>query len=123
MKKVLAFVLVVVMLLGVSVSANNPIVKEDDQGNRVYAGDPAAIVVDDTVYLFCGHDTSTTNYYYMPEWLCYSSKDLVNWTYEGVPMKASDFSWARLLTHGQVRLNIITVSTTFLCAKTRRVFL
>ncbi len=93
MKKILAFLLAFMMILAVSVSANNPIVKEDDRGNRVYAGDPAAIVVGDTVYLFCGHDTSTTNYYYMPEWLCYSSKDLVNWTYEGVPMKASDFSW------------------------------
>lgn len=93
MKKFLAVVLVCMMLFGIVVSANNPIVKEDDKGNRVYAGDPAAIVVDDTVYLFCGHDTSTTNNYYMPEWLCYSSKDMVNWKYEGVPMKASDFSW------------------------------
>ncbi len=93
MKKVLAMVLTVLMLMSISVSANNPIVKEDDRGNRVYAGDPAAIVVGDTVYLFCGHDTSTTNYYYMPEWLCYSSKDMVNWKYEGVPMRASDFSW------------------------------
>ncbi|MBQ8002720.1 MAG: family 43 glycosylhydrolase [Clostridia bacterium] len=93
MKRVIAALLTVLMLFTVTVSANNPIVKEDDKGNRVYAGDPAAIVVDDTVYLFCGHDTSTTNYYYMPEWLCYSSKDMVNWKYEGVPMKASDFSW------------------------------
>lgn len=93
MKKFMLAVCAVAMLFCINVSANNPIVKEDDMGNRVYAGDPAAIVVDDTVYLFCGHDTSTTNYYYMPQWLCYSSKDMVNWTYEGVPMKASDFSW------------------------------
>ncbi|MGM9550624.1 MAG: family 43 glycosylhydrolase [Clostridia bacterium] len=95
MKRVLAVVLVFMMLLGINVSANNPIVKEDDKNSRVYAGDPAAIVVDDTVYLFCGNDTSTTNYYYMPQWLCYSSKDMVNWKYEGVPMKASDFSWGK----------------------------
>ncbi|MBQ8540906.1 MAG: family 43 glycosylhydrolase [Clostridia bacterium] len=93
MKRVTACLLAVLLLLGITVSANNPIVKEDNAGNRVYAGDPAAIVVGDTVYLFCGHDTSTTNYYYMPEWLCYSSKDMVNWEYEGVPMRASDFSW------------------------------
>lgn len=94
MKKLISAVLCFIMVLSaLSVNANNPIVKEDDAGNRVYAGDPAAIVVGDTVYLFCGHDTSATNSYYMPEWLCYSSKDLVNWTYEGVPMKASDFSW------------------------------
>lgn len=95
MKKILAAMLVCMMLLGITVSANNPIVKEDDKGNRVYAGDPAAIVVDDTVYLFCGHDTSATNNYYMPEWLCYSSKDMVNWKYEGVPMTAADFSWGK----------------------------
>lgn len=95
MKKIFAIVLAVMMLMGITVSANNPVVKTDDAGNRVYAGDPAAIVVDDTVYLFCGHDTSTTNYYYMPEWLCYSSKDMVNWTYEGVPMTAGDFSWGK----------------------------
>ena len=95
MKKTIFLVLTLIMLFSVTVSANNPIVKTDNAGNRVYAGDPAAIVVDDTVYLFCGHDTSTTNYYYMPEWLCYSSKDMVNWTYEGVPMKASDFSWGK----------------------------
>ncbi|MBQ6794884.1 MAG: family 43 glycosylhydrolase [Clostridia bacterium] len=93
MKRVLAFVMAFMMLFAISVSANNPIVKEDGNGNRIYAGDPAAIVVDDTVYLFCGHDTSTTNSYYMPEWLCYSSKDMINWKYEGVPMRASDFSW------------------------------
>lgn len=95
MKKILAFLLALMMVFTITVSANNPIVKEDDKGNRVYAGDPAAIVVNDTVYLFCGHDTSTTNYYYMPEWLCYSSKDMINWTYEGVPMTASDFSWGK----------------------------
>ena len=93
MKRVLAILIALMLIMSVAVSANNPVVKEDDMGNRVYAGDPAAIVVDDTVYLFCGHDTSTTNYYYMPEWLCYSSKDMVNWKYEGVPMKASEFSW------------------------------
>lgn len=93
MKRILVLVMALMLLFGISVSANNPIIKEDDNGNRVYAGDPAAIVVGDTVYLFCGHDTSTTNYYYMPQWLCYSSKDMVNWKYEGVPMSASDFSW------------------------------
>ncbi len=95
MKKIFALFLVLMLALSVTASANNPIVKEDNLGNRVYAGDPAAIVVGDTVYLFCGHDTSTTNYYYMPQWLCYSSKDMLNWKYEGVPMKASDFSWGK----------------------------
>lgn len=93
MKRIFSIFLIIMLFMSITISANNPIVKEDDMGNRVYAGDPAAIVVGDTVYLFCGHDTSTTNYYYMPEWLCYSSKDLINWTYEGVPMRASDFSW------------------------------
>ena len=97
MKRVLMAVIIVVMLMGISVSANNPIIKEDDTGNRVYTGDPAAIVVGDTVYLFCGHDTSSRETYEMPEYLCYSSKDMVNWKYEGIPMSARDFPWGKAI--------------------------
>lgn len=74
-------------------SANNPIIRTDGDGNRVYAGDPAIYVEGDTVYLFVGHDTATGSGYSMPDWLCYSSQDLLNWKYEGVPLKAGDFSW------------------------------
>lgn len=72
----------------------NPILGFDGDGNLMYGGDPAATVVGDTVYLYVGHDTAVTEAYNIPEWACYSSKDLKDWKYEGVVLKASDISWA-----------------------------
>ena len=54
----------------------NPILGFDADGKTLYAGDPAAYVEDDTVYLYAGHDTSTGDSYVMPEWVCYTSKDM-----------------------------------------------
>ncbi len=72
----------------------NPIAGYDDQGNITYGGDPAVLVDGDTVYLYVGHDTAPGEAYQIPEYLCYSSKDLTTWTYEGVVLKMSDVSWA-----------------------------
>ena len=84
-----------------SVSRNtNPfagnITKKNERYN--YGGDPAAFVDGDTVYAYTGHDISTNAevdraIYNIPEYLCYSTKDLINWNYEGVVMKMSDVSW------------------------------
>lgn len=71
----------------------NPILGFDADGNTMYAGDPAALVDGDTVYIYAGHDTSTADNYVMPEWVCYSSKDMTDWKYEGSVMKATDVSW------------------------------
>lgn len=71
----------------------NPSLGFDGDGNIMYAGDPAALVDGDTVYIYAGHDTSQSEGYRMPEWVCYSSKDMVNWKYEGVTMSAKDISW------------------------------
>jgi len=75
-------------------TSGNPILGFDSQGNIMYAGDPAATVIDDTVYLYAGHDISTDNSYVMPEWVLYTSKDMINWEYKGVVMQASSISWA-----------------------------
>ncbi|MBQ9600161.1 MAG: family 43 glycosylhydrolase, partial [Clostridia bacterium] len=64
-----------------------------DASGTAYAGDPAALVDGDTVYMYVGHDTATNESYVMPEWLCYSSKNMTDWTYEGVVMKATNISW------------------------------
>ncbi len=72
----------------------NPIAGFDGDGELAYGGDPSVLVVDDTVYLYVGHDTSTTDAYVMPEYLCYSTTDLVTWNYEGVVLSTSDVSWA-----------------------------
>ncbi|MCR4643869.1 MAG: family 43 glycosylhydrolase [Oscillospiraceae bacterium] len=72
------------------------ITKQSDSYN--YGGDPAAFVDGDTVYAYTGHDISTNAevdnaIYNIPEYLCYSTKDLVNWKYEGVVMNMRDVSW------------------------------
>lgn len=70
---------------------NNPIIKDK------YTGDPAALVYKDKVYLYAGHDEAPNdfNFYKMNEWLVYSSSDMVNWQEHPVPLKVTDFSWAK----------------------------
>ena len=70
---------------------NNPIIKDK------FTADPAALVYNDTVYLYAGHDEAPNdfNFYRMNEWLVYSSTDLINWTEHPVPLKTSDFDWAK----------------------------
>lgn len=72
----------------------NPIAGFNEAGELTYGGDPSALVVGDTLYLYTGHDTAPGDSYVIPEYQCYSTKDMVNWNYEGVVLKASDVSWA-----------------------------
>jgi beta-xylosidase len=69
----------------------NPIIRTK------YTADPAAMVQNGTVYLYTGHDVAPApqERYEMHEWLCFSSKDMVNWTEHPVPLKVSDFAWAK----------------------------
>ncbi len=82
--------------------AGNPLLGFGEEGELVYAGDaksvtyggdPSALVVGDTLYLYVGHDTAPASAYVIPEYLCYSTKDMVNWTYEGVAMSMKDVAW------------------------------
>ncbi|QCZ92518.1 glycoside hydrolase family 43 protein [Salinimonas iocasae] len=72
------------------VMADNPVIKE------VFTADPAALVHDDTVYLYTGHDEAPNNdvFFEMHDWLAFSSTDMVNWKAHGPIMKATDFKWA-----------------------------
>lgn len=74
-----------------NIKINNPIIKEK------YTGDPAALVYKDKVYLYAGHDEAPNdfNFYKMNEWLVYSSSDMVHWQEHLVPLKVTDFSWAK----------------------------
>lgn len=71
-------------------SNGNPIIK------NVYTADPAAMVYNNTVYLYTGHDEAPTKVssYRMHNWLCFSSTDMVTWTQHAVPLKTKDFAWA-----------------------------
>ena len=71
-------------------SSGNPIIKHE------FTADPAALVVGDKLWLFAGHDyAGGQTGYKMTDWLVYSSTDLKNWTEYPVPLKITDFSWAK----------------------------
>ncbi len=74
----------------------NPIAGFDAEGEITYGGDPAVLVDGDTVYLYTGHDTAKEEAYVIPEYQCYSTKDMVNWTYEGVVLSMKDVSWGEI---------------------------
>ena len=70
---------------------NNPIITDK------YTADAAAMVYDGKVYLYAGHDEAPNdfNFYKMNEWLVYSSSDMVHWEEHPVPLKTTDFKWAK----------------------------
>ena len=75
----------------------NPISRYNDE--LIYGGDPNVLVDGDTVYLYTGHDASSDDevkkaIYNIPEYLCYSSKDMSEWKYEGVVMTMDTVGWA-----------------------------
>lgn len=68
--------------------AENPIAQ------NVYTSDPAPLVVGDTCYVYTGHDADNSTYFTMPDWKCYSSTDMRNWTDHGTILSGDDFAWA-----------------------------
>ena len=74
--------------------SGNPMLGFDKDGKILYGGDPSILVDGDTVYAYVGHDTSTQENYFMPDWQCYSSKDMKEWKYEGEILSNSEISWA-----------------------------
>lgn len=75
-------------------TGGNPLVGDSDTGDYQYGGDPSVLVDGDTVYLYTGHDLSTDSevkraIYNIPEYVCYSTKDMKNWKSEGTVMKVS----------------------------------
>ena len=72
------------------ITEGNPIIRHK------FTADPTAIVFNDIVYLYTGHDEAAENEnnYVMNEWLCFSSANLTSWDEHPVPLKPTDFSWA-----------------------------
>lgn len=58
--------------------------------------DPTALVVNDRMYLYTGHDEAKPDQheYIMNKWLCFSSSDLTNWTEHPDPLSPAAFQWA-----------------------------
>ncbi len=90
---------------GVPTSLLQPRQKDDRyqfiaRGNPVmthhFTADPAAWVEKDTLWLFSGHDSAgNQNGYRMKDWLVHSTTDMQRWTEYPVPLKITDFSWAK----------------------------
>jgi len=74
-----------------------PVTYHNPSITNKFVGDPAALVSNGTVYLYGGHDEAAVGQpaYVMNEWLCYSSRDMVSWTEHPVPLRVTDFAWAR----------------------------
>jgi len=51
-------------------------------------------VVGDTVYLITSHDEDDARGFHMRDWLCYSTRDMVNWTDHGAIASLATFPWA-----------------------------
>lgn len=60
-----------------------------------YTADPAALVYNDTFYIYTGEDTGEGKWYNMPNWTVFASKDLKTWKEYPTPLKVSDFKWAK----------------------------
>ena len=72
----------------VTIHADNPLAQ------NVYTADPAPMVHDGTLYLYTSHDKDGSDYFYMPDWQCYSTTDMQNWTHHGTVLSDTDFSYA-----------------------------
>jgi beta-xylosidase len=77
-----------VSFLATASLADNPVVQTK------FTADPAPMVVGDTVYLITSHDEDDAKGFHMLEWLCYSTKDMVNWTDHGAIASLATFPWA-----------------------------
>ena len=75
-------------------NSGNPMLGFHKNGGILYGGDPSILVDGDTVYAYVGHDSSPGEFYQMPDWQCYSSKDMKEWKYEGQILSNSEISWA-----------------------------
>ena len=71
-----------------TVQAQNPVVQ------TWFTSDPAPMVDGDRMYMYTGHDEDNADFFWMYEWRCYSSADMVNWTDHGSLMSLDTFSWA-----------------------------
>lgn len=73
------------------VSKGNPII------THKFTADPAAMVDNDTLWLYTGHDFEGERQsgYKMKDWLVFSTTDMKNWKEHPVPMKITDFTWAK----------------------------
>lgn len=88
-------------LFGQFLTEKNPEGIYKSKGNPIfthkYTADPAALIHNNTFYIYAGEDACPTPHhrYEMHNWVVLSSTDLETWTEHPIPLKAKDFSWAK----------------------------
>ncbi|MCV9387372.1 glycoside hydrolase family 43 protein [Reichenbachiella ulvae] len=69
------------------------------KGNPIFtdkfSADPAALVHEGKMYIYCGEDNGDGKWYNMPNWQVYSTEDLKTWTEHPVPLKVNTFEWTK----------------------------
>jgi len=87
-KRCLCF-LAVIVGIAVHSYADNPFIK------HLYTADPAAMVYNDTFYVFTGHGVGSNSAgYVMNDWHIFSTTNMVDWHDYGAVMAYSVFSWS-----------------------------
>lgn len=84
-------------------SFDNPIIKyaapdpTNGPGPSLFTADGAAMVWNDKVYLYTGHDEAAEGAtgYRMFDWYLFVSEDMVSWENKGAVLRYDVFSWAR----------------------------
>ncbi|MDE7364116.1 MAG: family 43 glycosylhydrolase [Ruminococcus sp.] len=71
-----------------------PALADNPLAQNVYTADPAPMVYNGTLYLYTSHDKDNSDYFYMPDWQCYSTTDMQNWTHHGTVLSDTDFAYA-----------------------------
>lgn len=86
MKKMIPFICVMAVFC---CSKTNPIVTD------IFTADPGALVFNDTVYIYTGHDEAEEggDGYVMKNWHIFSSADMDTWTSRGEALSINSFSW------------------------------
>jgi beta-xylosidase len=93
----------IILLLNLSINAiclsgdtvfranGNPVIRHK------YTADPAGLVYNGKLYIYTGHDECPPreNRYVMNEWLVFSTADMITWREHPVPLRVSDFKWAK----------------------------
>ena len=96
MKKILSMVTAAALAIPAAVITPSAYVNADNPCiQTIYSTDPAPMVYGDTVYLYTGRDEDNSDNYHMPDWHCYSSQDMQNWTDHGMILSWDSFSWGK----------------------------
>ncbi|MDO5559841.1 MAG: family 43 glycosylhydrolase [Oscillospiraceae bacterium] len=96
MKKIVLYVSSVIMAVSAITSSSAMICKAaNPMVQTIYSTDPAPMVYDGVMYCYTGRDKDNADFYYMPDWHCYSTTDMQNWTDHGMLLSWNSFTWGK----------------------------